>query len=68
MNGIVNNELLNIFIIISPNCVMFSALKIIQPKTTNVKVTSIWRDSLRDGKSFVFVVPSGKVVVATVSR
>ena len=48
---------------------MVSARKIIQPKTTRAKVRSIWVNSRKEGSSsFVLVVPSGREVVATVSR
>ena len=44
------------------------ALKIIQPITANANVTNICPASFNDGNHFVFIVPSGNVIVATVSR
>ena len=42
--------------------------KIIQPNITSTKVHSICPASRHEGSSLLLIVPSGKVMVATVSR
>ena len=68
INGIENkleshipsNHAINVFIPV--------ALNIIHPITANAKVTNICPASFKDGKHFTLIVPSGIVIVATVSR
>ena len=67
-HGILNKDLLPIPAIKAQASVMVSARKIIQPTTARAKVKSICPASRHDGSSFALVVPSGKVMVATVSR
>lgn len=62
-----NKDLLHIPVMKAPALVMVSARKIIQPTTARVKVHSIWAASRKEGSIFDLVVPSGKVMVATVS-
>lgn len=66
-HGMLIKDLLHIPVMKAPASVMVSTRKIIQPNTTSTKVNSICPVSRHVGSSFDLVVPSGKVMVATVS-
>lgn len=66
-HGMLIKDLLHIPVMKAPASVMVSTRKIIQPNTARVNVNSIWAASRKEGSIFALVVPSGKVMVATVS-
>ena len=66
-HGMLIRDLLHIPVMKAPASVMVSTRKIIQPNTARVNVNSILAASRKEGSIFALVVPSGKVMVATVS-
>lgn len=66
-HGMLIRDLLHTPVMKALASVMVSTRKIIQPNTARVNVNSIGVASRKEGSIFALVVPSGKVMVATVS-
>ena len=68
INGIENKLESHIPVIHAIKFFIPVALNIIHPTTANANVTNICPASFNDGNHFAFVLPSGSVIVATISR